>query len=470
METAEPVAYEFPGHGVGSFPHRRAVDSPLYSYYSHPTSAPYTLPFQPTPTSAAYSFGSGALSQPSHPYQYFMNTQPSLGSPVRLSSDNHQPQHAHHHAHHHQQQHQSQQHHSQQQHHQPQPPPLQSLPEIRPAKNAINPLTTRTVDYSPANNQPSSTGGDPASKKQGKEAEFSTEVDVLMKAIQSKPGTSTSPVPMQQSLPPLQQLAPPGYPSYAGYPMSPPRSLLTNEGQLSRSGKKRKYTCTLPNCGKSFAQKTHLDIHNRAHSGEKPFICKEPSCGQRFSQLGNLKTHQRRHTGEKPFKCEICHKRFAQRGNVRAHQITHLQAKPFTCLLDACGKNFTQLGNLKSHQKKFHSTTLRDLTLRFAQMGDAGPMNPADRELWEYFAELYKNSNKGIKGRGKDRRIATTSTHGHGLSRAHGHGHGHGPIRGVAGRMSSMESEEDRRVYEDGMGMYAGASPNGGSSSEGEEG
>ena len=28
----------------------------------------------------------------------------------------------------------------------------------------------------------------------------------------------------------------------------------------------------LPNCGKSFAQKTHLDIHNRAHSGEKPFV------------------------------------------------------------------------------------------------------------------------------------------------------------------------------------------------------
>ncbi|KAJ5873580.1 uncharacterized protein N7473_013453 [Penicillium subrubescens] len=467
METAEPVAYEFPGHGVGSYPHRRAMDSHLYPYYSHPTSTPYTLPYQPTPTTAAYSFGSAALTQPSHPYQYFVASQPALGSPVRLSSDNHQPQHHHHHAahHHHQQQHQHQpqQHHSQhQQQHQPQPAPLQSLPEIRPAKNAINQVTTRAMDYAPASNQTSSPEGD-ASKKTGAEAQFSTEIDVLMKAIQAKPGSSTSPVPMQQSLPPLQQLAPPGYPSYAGYPMSPPRSLLTNEGQLSRSGKKRKYTCMLPNCGKSFAQKTHLDIHNRAHSGEKPFICKEPSCGQRFSQLGNLKTHQRRHTGEKPFKCEVCHKRFAQRGNVRAHQITHMQAKPFTCLLDSCGKKFTQLGNLKSHQNKFHSTTLRNLTLRFAQMGDAGPMSPADRELWEYFAELYKNSNKGIKGRGKDRRISTTSAH------AHGHGH----TRGVAGRMSSMESEEDRRGYEDGgMGMYgsAGASPNGGSSSEGEEG
>ena len=32
-------------------------------------------------------------------------------------------------------------------------------------------------------------------------------------------------------------------------------------------------------------------------------------------------------------------------------------------------------------------------------------VSESDRELWEYFSTLYKNSNKGIKGRGKDRRI-----------------------------------------------------------------
>lgn len=36
-------------------------------------------------------------------------------------------------------------------------------------------------------------------------------------------------------------------------------------------------------------------------------------------------------------------------------------------------------------------------------------MSAQDRKLWEYFATLYKNSNKGIKGRGKDRRISPTS-------------------------------------------------------------
>ena len=29
--------------------------------------------------------------------------------------------------------------------------------------------------------------------------------------------------------------------------------------------------------------------------------------------------------------------------------------------------------------------------------------------MWEYFANLYKNSNKGIKGRGKDRKVGSNS-------------------------------------------------------------
>jgi hypothetical protein len=32
---------------------------------------------------------------------------------------------------------------------------------------------------------------------------------------------------------------------------------------------------------------------------------------------------------------------------------------------------------------------------------------PVDKELWEYFADPYKNSNKGIKGRGKDRKVGS---------------------------------------------------------------
>lgn len=102
---------------------------------------------------------------------------------------------------------------------------------------------------------------------------------------------------------------------------------------------------------------------------------------------------------------------------------------------------------LQSHQNKFHAATLRTLTMRFSQIDDSGPVNPQDRELWEYFATLYKNSNKGIKGRGKDRRISTTKRPADGDSMH---------------RMPSLESDEDthsrRGSYEDSLSMYTGGS------------
>jgi len=42
-------------------------------------------------------------------------------------------------------------------------------------------------------------------------------------------------------------------------------------------------------------------------------------------------------------------------------------------------------------------------------MRESDTVSAMDKELWEYFATLYKNSNKGIKGRGKDRRIFAIS-------------------------------------------------------------
>lgn len=45
-------------------------------------------------------------------------------------------------------------------------------------------------------------------------------------------------------------------------------------------------------------------------------------------------------------------------------------------------------------------------------MREGDPVTAMDKDLWEYFATLYKNSNKGIKGRGKDRRIFATSREG----------------------------------------------------------
>lgn len=199
-------------------------------------------------------------------------------------------------------------------------------------------------------------------------------------------------------------------------------ALIPSQGILNGGVGKRatsstfKYHCDFPDCNKSFSQKTHLMIHGRSHTGDRPYVCDFKDCGKRFSQHGNLRTHKRSHTGEKPYVCKECGKKFAQCGNFRAHGVIHQASKPFVCRLDGCDKSFTQLGNLKAHQNKFHSETLSlimenakkyaEIKFRIAKgelaPGETGGLSPNDIDMINYFADLYKNANRGIKGRGKE--------------------------------------------------------------------
>jgi uncharacterized Zn-finger protein len=101
---------------------------------------------------------------------------------------------------------------------------------------------------------------------------FNTDIDCLMRTIQSKTKSTNPSAP--------QAVAPQAVAPQAVEPPVP---------EVKQTKARKRYQCSMPNCSKSFYQKTHLEIHTRAHTGVKPFVCKEPSCGQRFSQLGNLK-------------------------------------------------------------------------------------------------------------------------------------------------------------------------------------
>lgn len=115
------------------------------------------------------------------------------------------------------------------------------------------------------------------------EINFGTEVDTLMKAIQAK---SQSSLPQKsstvnQSSPVVGVSRPPPYTQGEPQRMVQPRAQeshhkLTREGlqdDTCRSeGKKKRHLCSSPNCSKSFYQKTHLDIHERCHTGFKPYV------------------------------------------------------------------------------------------------------------------------------------------------------------------------------------------------------
>ena len=51
------------------------------------------------------------------------------------------------------------------------------------------------------------------------------------------------------------------------------------------------------------------------------------TCGRRFSEKFNMQVHERIHTGSKPYKCHHCPKSFSNLGNLNDHERRHLKER-----------------------------------------------------------------------------------------------------------------------------------------------
>ena len=94
------------------------------------------------------------------------------------------------------------------------------------------------------------------------EKDIGTDVDTLMRAIQTK-----ATLPVQQSQSPRVHGNNPVRDPSSDSVSSPVKCDIQVE-----SKSKRRYPCRIPSCAKVFTQKTHLEIHMRAHTGHKPYV------------------------------------------------------------------------------------------------------------------------------------------------------------------------------------------------------
>ena len=100
--------------------------------------------------------------------------------------------------------------------------------------------------------------------------------------------------------------------------------------------KTRPYVCTV--CGEDFPFESQLATHKLSHSERRKYACTVTDCGKRFKNLGDRNRHVKEHTS--PWlHCPDCtdYKTKAKR-DLESHRLTHSKIERYSC--ERCGKGF----------------------------------------------------------------------------------------------------------------------------------